>query len=142
MRQSFVAAVILVGIANAFAELVYGAYLVPRFTTLSAIPLRWFVVMYAPVLFTCVLVASRASSWRGAWAGALGASSIAQIEKLVLAMVGAPGHEASAAAVSPAHFWTVHFARMTFGFVVIFSVAYAIHGARSRRAGSTNTDVR
>lgn len=125
--------IVVVGATHAFAErFVFGEWIVPRYGGVHGVPLAWWVAMYAPVLVGCVVLAFRARSAREAAIAGVVAGLVAAIEKLVLALVDAPGHEASLAIVSPARFWTVQLVRMTFGFVVLLLLAYLV-AQRTRR---------
>lgn len=125
--------IVVVGVTHAFAErFVFGEMIVPRYGGVHGVPLAWWVAMYAPVFVGCVVLGIRAHSTREAALAGVVAGLVAAIEKLVLALAHAPGHETSLVIVSPARFWTVQLVRMTFGFVVLLVLAHFV-AQRTRR---------
>jgi hypothetical protein len=117
--------VVIVGLANLVAELlIYGAVIAPSTADDAAVSPWMWVFMYVPVFMACVWVS--AGVHRVAEVVVVGVASgvVAQVEKWALALLDAPGHEASLALVSPITFWTSHFARMTSGFIVLFAVLF------------------
>jgi hypothetical protein len=131
--------VLAVGAANLVAEvLVYGAIIAPSMREGSEVSLWVWGGMYVPVLLACAWVSAWITTPFEAVLAGLTAGAVAQIEKWILAMLRASGHESSLAALAPAEFWTTHFARMTAGFIVLFAILFAARralGAARRSAG-------
>lgn len=126
----------MVGAANLLAELgIFGAYLIPRYGSLAAIPPAGFVVMYFPVLVACMALGMRLRGASAILAAGLGAGAAATITKWALALAGAAGHETSLASVDPARFFGLQAGRMTLGFVVLLTIAARL-GVVYRRARS------
>lgn len=124
----------LVGATNAFAErFVFGELIVPRYGGVHGVPPAWWAAMYLPVLLGCLVVAARVRSTREAAFAGVVAGLVAAVEKLALAVVDAPGHEASSALLEPAQFWSVQLGRMTFGFVVLIVLARLVLPCSSTR---------
>lgn len=110
-----------VGLANAIAELgIYGVLIVPRLGSTPHVPLLWWAGMYLPVLFACIAVGVRLRSSAEALLAGLAAGVVAAAEKLLLALVHAPGHAGSDALEAQLRFLTVGLGRMTLGFVLVF----------------------
>lgn len=121
LLRSVTHAVLAVGLANLVAELgVYVLCIAPKLASGAPVPALFWILMYLPVLVACIAVGRTVASMRVAIACGVAAGLVAQIEKLALALLGVPGYSESLAIVAPARFWTVHLARMTFGFVVLF----------------------
>jgi hypothetical protein len=132
-----VRAAVAVGAANLAAEvLVYGALIAPSRGEASSVPLWAWACMYVPVLVACAWVSARITRPLEVVLAGVSAGTVAQLEKWALALVSAPGHESSLAALAPAEFWTVHFARMTSGFVVLFAILFAARRALRARGAA------
>lgn len=119
-------AALVVGLANLVAELaIFGALFAPRLAAGEPMPWWMWVVMYLPVLAAMVWVARAFTRLVQPIAAGIATGCVAQVEKWALAVWGAAGHDAALASVAPTTFWTVHFARMTFGFVAVYALLYA-----------------
>lgn len=120
-----IASLLWIAAANALLELVlYPFWLHPIALDGGTIPMSFWAIAYLPLGAACLYAGLRAPRARDAIFIGLAAGVIAQITKAILAAIGYPGHQASLAAIATSEFYTVHFARMTFGFIALLVVAH------------------
>jgi hypothetical protein len=116
---------VAVGIATLVAEVgIYAQLIAPRYRSMPLVPIYAWVAMYLPVLLACVFVTPKLAVARDAVTAACAAGAITQLEKWALAIAGLPSHAQTLAVTDPARFWSIHFARMTFGFLVLFGLLF------------------
>lgn len=119
--------IIWIAVANALLELIlYPFWLHPIELDGERIPIALWSIAYIPLGVACVHAGLRSKRALDAILIGLGAGIVAQLTKAILAALSYPGHEESLAAASPGEFYTVHFARMTIGFIVLLLLVYDV----------------
>lgn len=133
-KRAMVTSLLWIAGANAFLELIlYPFWLYPLERHQGSAPISLWLIAYVPLGIACIRAGVRAARPKEAVLIGIAAGVIAQLTKAALAAMAYPGHESSLAATSMREFYTVHFMRMTLGFVALLVLTYGVVGRLSRR---------